>query len=62
MTWTSPSGRIDITHPDNPMTVPKPRPLPKKKEKPPPDPRSSRDVWYIDPEDDAGPVSGPIPF
>jgi hypothetical protein len=67
VTWTSPSGRIDITHPDNPMTVPKPRPLPRASTGsatggPPPDPRSSRDVWFIDPEDNAGPVSGPIPF
>ncbi len=25
--WTSPSGRVDVTHPANPVTVPKPTPI-----------------------------------
>jgi hypothetical protein len=63
VTWTSPSGRVDTTHPDNPITVPKPQPLPKPlPTKPPPDPRASRDVWHLDPDDNAGTHSGPIPF
>jgi hypothetical protein len=63
VTWTSPSGRLDITRPDNPITVPKPTPLPKRQTQtePRPDLRASRDVWYLDPDDNAGPVSGPIP-
>ena len=59
LTWTSPSGRIDITHPDNPITVPKPRPLSKPPKVEPP---RVWDAWFVDPGDDPDPVYGPSPF
>ncbi|WP_158437761.1 HNH endonuclease signature motif containing protein [Naasia lichenicola] len=53
VTWTSPSGRVDVTHPDNPVELPDQNPTPK----PPPKVVDPLEAWW-NPSD----LSGPLPF
>ncbi|THG33543.1 HNH endonuclease signature motif containing protein [Naasia lichenicola] len=65
LTWTSPSGRIDVTHPANPVSVPKPTSIRKKERPPQPQapPLWAGSVWNVPPNSDTYTrFIGPQPF
>ncbi|THG31676.1 HNH endonuclease signature motif containing protein [Naasia lichenicola] len=65
VTWTSPSGRVDVTHPANPVSVPKPTSIRKKEppQVPQVPPLWAGSVWNVPPNSDTYTrFIGPPPF